>query len=92
MLSNIKWKLEYTNNALKDFKKIKDPIIKKNLSKVLSVLKGNPFQTPPYFEKLKGLEDRYSRRINIKHRVVYEVIISEKRVSIISMWNHYNDN
>lgn len=92
MLNKINWKLKYSDKALKEFKKITDAIVKRNISKLLSLLKNNPFQTPPYFEKLQGYKNRYSRRINKKHRLVYEVFIVENTVLIISLWGHYDDN
>ena len=77
--------------ASKDKENIKQfPALKKNVDKLINLIKKNPFQTPPPYEILIGdLKDYYSRRINKQHRLVYEVIEKEKRINIISMWTHY---
>ncbi|MCI5122577.1 MAG: Txe/YoeB family addiction module toxin [Candidatus Electrothrix sp. AUS4] len=84
------WKLVYTKQALKDAKKLSASGLRKKAEKLLDVLKANPYQTPPPFEKLVGdLSGAYSRRINIQHRIVYQVIDSEKIVKVIRLWTHY---
>ena len=80
----------YTKNAVKDIQKIKATRLAKKVKDLIELIKQNPFQTPPPYEKLVGdLQGAYSRRINIKHRLVYEVFETEKTAKIISMWSHY---
>lgn len=80
----------YTKNAVKDIQSIKAARLSKKVKDLIDLIKLNPFQTPPPYEKLVGdLQGAYSRRINIKHRLVYEVIETEKTVKILSMWSHY---
>ena len=80
----------YTKNAVKDTGKIKATRLSKKVKDLIELIKQNPFQTPPPYEKLVGdLQGAYSRRINIKHRLVYEVFETEKTVKILSMWSHY---
>ncbi|MBW4647056.1 MAG: Txe/YoeB family addiction module toxin [Goleter apudmare HA4340-LM2] len=84
------WKLVYTRQAQKDAKKLASSNLKEKAEELLAVLEENPFQNPPPYEKLVGdLSGAYSRRINIQHRLVYEVIESEQVVKIIRMWTHY---
>ncbi|NLX93785.1 MAG: Txe/YoeB family addiction module toxin [Clostridiales bacterium] len=80
----------YTKNVVKDIQSIKVARLSKKVKDLIELIKLNPFQTPPPYEKLVGdLQGAYSRRINIKHRLVYEVIETEKTVKILSMWSHY---
>ena len=84
------WKIVFTKMAQKDAKKIKRAGLKSRVENLLSVIKENPFQNPPSYEKLVGdLNGPYSRRINLQHRVVYQVLTDEKIVKIIRMWTHY---
>ncbi|MBN3874738.1 MAG: Txe/YoeB family addiction module toxin [Nostoc sp.] len=84
------WRLIYTKQAQKDAKKLAFSNLKEKAEELLAVLQDNPFQNPPPYEKLVGdLSGAYSRRINIQHRLVYEVIESEQVVKIIRMWTHY---
>lgn len=84
------WKIVFTNMAQKDAKKIKRAGLKSKVEELLSVIKKNPFQKPPSYEKLVGdLFGAYSRRINIQHRLVYQIIAEEKVVKVIRMWTHY---
>ena len=84
------WDLVYTRQAQKDAKKLAKSEIKKKAIELLEVLKINPYQNPPPYEKLVGdLSGAYSRRINIQHRLVYQVLESESIVKIIRMWTHY---
>ncbi|BAY62194.1 addiction module toxin, Txe/YoeB family protein [Calothrix brevissima NIES-22] len=84
------WQLVYTKQAQKDAKKLASSNLKEKAEELLTVIAENPFQNPPPFEKLVGdLSGAYSRRINIQHRLVYEVIESEQVVKIIRMWTHY---
>ena len=82
--------LIYTRQAQKDAKKLAQSGLKKNAFKILEIVKENPFQNPPSYEKLLGdLAGAYSRRINIQHRIVYQVYEKEKTVKVIRMWTHY---
>ena len=84
------WKIVYTKQAQKDAKKLATAGLKAKAEKLLKVLKGNPFQTPPPYHRLVGdLAGAYSRRINIQHRLVYEVLEKEKIIKVIRMWTHY---
>ena len=86
----VRWKLVYTKQAQKDAKKLKKAGLKSQTIQLLEILKQNPFQSPPPFEKLVGdLSGAYSRRINIKHRLVYQVLEDKNIVKIIRMWTHY---
>ena len=86
----VNWNLVFTNQAQKDAKKISKANLKSKVQQLFEILIKNPFQTPPPFEKLVGdLTGAYSRRINIQHRLVYEVIPDEKIIKIIRMWTHY---
>lgn len=80
----------YTNQACKDSKKIKNSKLENKVKKLIKILIKNPYQTPPNYEKLVGdLAGTYSRRINIQHRLVYQVIEDKKAVKILRMWTHY---
>lgn len=84
------WRLLFTKQAQKDAKKIVASGLKQQVEELLSILAVNPLQTPPAFEKLAGdLKGAYSRRINIKHRLVYEVFEDERAVRVLRMWTHY---
>jgi toxin YoeB len=86
----VSWDLVYTKQAQKDAKKLAASNLRDKAQTLLDILKVNPFQNPPPYEKLVGdLEGAYSRRINIQHRLVYEVIESENTVKILRMWTHY---
>lgn len=80
----------YTKNAIKEIPRLKAAKLDNKAKSLIDIIRENPFQTPPPYEKLKGdLQGAYSRRINIKHRLVYEIIEEEQLVKIISMWSHY---
>ncbi|HAH21912.1 MAG TPA: Txe/YoeB family addiction module toxin [Candidatus Omnitrophica bacterium] len=84
------WQLVYTRQAQKDAKKISTSGLRPKAEVLLEILKENPFQNPPPFEKLSGdLDGAYSRRINIQHRLVYQVIKESRTVKVIRMWTHY---
>ena len=86
------YRVVITKNALKDVEKLKAANLSAKAKALTEILKENPYQTPPSYEKLIGdLEGLYSRRINIKHRLVYEVLEQEKTVKIVSMWSHYDN-
>ena len=84
------WTLQFTKQALKDAKKLKAAGLWRKAEELLETLKANPFQNPPTYEKLLGdLAGAYSRRINIRHRLVYQVYETERIVKILRMWTHY---
>ena len=84
------WELVFTKQAQKDAKKLTYAGLKNKAQKLLEIISENPFQNPPSYEKLIGdLAGAYSRRINIQHRLVYQVFQKEKIVKVIRMWTHY---
>lgn len=84
------WEVVFAKAALKDAQKVAAAGFKPNVQTLIAILKIDPFQHPPPFEKLVGdLSGTYSRRINIQHRLVYEVFIQEHVVRILRMWTHY---
>jgi len=87
------FRLLYTKDAAKDAKKIASvPGLKEKAQELLNILQCNPFQVPPPYEKLIGdLQGAYSRRINIKHRLVYQVLLGQKIVKVLRMWTHYGE-
>ena len=86
----MKWQVVYAKHALKDAKKLSAAGLKEKAQELLDVLAHDPFQNPPPFEKLVGdLGGAYSRRINIQHRLVYEVFKKERIVRVLRMWTHY---
>ena len=86
----VSWKIVYTKQAQKDAKKITQSGLKNRAQMLLDILKENPLQNPPSYEKLVGdLAGAYSRRINIQHRLVYQLYEKEKIVKVIRMWTYY---
>ncbi|MGK7943365.1 MAG: Txe/YoeB family addiction module toxin [Microcystaceae cyanobacterium] len=84
----MEWKIEFSRTALKDAKKLKSANLDNNVRGLLEIIRSNPYQ-PPY-EKLSGnLKGYYSRRINIKHRLVYSVNDETKTIRVVSVWSHY---
>ncbi len=84
------WLLVYTNQVRKDAKKLTSAGLKEAAQALLDTIQQNPYQNPPPYEKLVGdLSGAYSRRINIQHRLVYQVLESEKTIKILCMWTHY---
>ena len=84
------WIVVYSKQAAKDSKKIKQANLKQTVKHLIEIIKNNPFENPPSYEKLVGdLTGKYSRRINIRHRLVYEVFEKENTVRILRMWTHY---
>jgi Txe/YoeB family toxin of toxin-antitoxin system len=84
------WRVVFTKRALKDAKKLSTAGLQSKAETLLDILRENPYQIPPPFEKLIGdLSGAYSRRINIQHRLVYQIIDDEKAVKVIRMWTHY---
>jgi Txe/YoeB family toxin of toxin-antitoxin system len=86
----VSWELYFTKQAQKDAKKVASSNLRPHVEKLLDILRANPFQNPPPFEKLVGdLDGAYSRRINIHNRLVYQVLKEARAVKIIRMWTHY---
>jgi toxin YoeB len=86
----VSWNLVYTKKARHDAKKLNAAGLRPKAEELLNILQENPFKKPPPYEKLVGdLEGAYSRRINIQHRLVYEIIKEKRIVKIIRMWSHY---
>ena len=84
------WKIVYTRQAQKDARKLASAGLKTKAEELLDIISDNPFQNPPPFEKLVGdLSGAYSRRINLQHRLVYQVFEPEQTVKVIRMWTHY---
>ena len=84
------WELYYTKQAQKDAKKISQSGLKKKAQNLLEIISTNPYQNPPPYEKLVGdLSGAYSRRINIQHRLVYQVLEKENAIKVLRMWTHY---
>ncbi len=84
------WRVVFTKQARKDAKKLSSADLQSKAEKLIDILRKNPYQTPPPFEKLLGdLTGSYSRRINIQHRLVYQILDDEKVVKVIRMWTHY---
>lgn len=84
------WRVVFTKQAQKDAKKLASAGMRSKAEKLLDILRENPYKTPPTFEKLLGdLSGTYSRRINIQHRLVYQILDDEKVVKVIRMWTHY---
>lgn len=84
------WSVVYTKQAQKDAKKLASSNLRPQAQRLLDLIAKNPFQTPPPYEKLIGdLAGAYSRRINIQHRLVYQVYDAERTIKVIRMWTHY---
>ena len=85
-----RWRLAFTKQAQKDAKKLNKSGLKEKALELLEILAKDPYQNPPSFEKLVGdLTGAYSRRINLQHRLVYQVLDEDKIVKVIRMWTHY---
>jgi toxin YoeB len=88
----VNYKIVYTKQAQKDAKKVSRSNLKQQALELLDILQDDPFKKPPEYEALVGdLDGAFSRRINIQHRLVYQVYEEEKRVKVIRMWTHYGD-
>jgi Txe/YoeB family toxin of toxin-antitoxin system len=86
----VTWALIFTKHAQKDAQKIVASGLKAKTQELLDIIQENPFQNPPPYEKLVGdLKGAYSRRINIQHRLVYEVLPAQQTVKVLRMWSHY---
>jgi Txe/YoeB family toxin of toxin-antitoxin system len=87
----VTWQLVYTKQAQKDAQKLAAAGLKDKAKALLEVVRENPFQNPPPYEKLVGdLAGAYSRRINIQHRLVYQVLQEEQTVKVLRLWSHYD--
>jgi Txe/YoeB family toxin of toxin-antitoxin system len=87
----VKWKLLYTKQAQKDALKLKESGLKEKIEILLNIILENPYATPPFFEKLSGVNNTYSRRINIRHRLVYEIREKDRAIIVRMMFKHYGD-
>ena len=88
----VEYKVLYSKLALKDAKKLSSANLDEKAKKLIEMIRKNPFQNPPPYEKLVGnLSGLYSRRINIQHRIVYEIRETDKVVRIFRMWSHYGE-
>jgi toxin YoeB len=86
----VTWTLVFAKHAQKDAQKLTASGLKTKAQELLAVIQENPFQNPPPYEKLVGdLSGAYSRRINIQHRLVYEVLPEQQTVKVLRMWSHY---
>jgi toxin YoeB len=86
----VSWELVFTKQAQKDAKKLSSAGLKNKAQKLLDIIRENPYQNPPPYEKLVGdLSGAYSRRINIQHRLVYQPYEAKKIVKVIRLWTHY---
>jgi Txe/YoeB family toxin of toxin-antitoxin system len=86
----VSWQLVYTRQAQKDSEKLASAGLREKATNLLEVLREDPFRNPPSYEKLVGdLAGAYSRRINIQHRLVYQVLQQEKTVKVLRLWSHY---
>jgi Txe/YoeB family toxin of toxin-antitoxin system len=86
----VSWALYYTKQAQKDAKKLASSGLKAKAQELLNIIKNDPYQNPPPFEKLVGdLTGAYSRRINIQHRLVYQVLEQQQSIKVLRLWTHY---
>ncbi len=86
------YEIQYHKKALKDIEKIKQCNLENKMNRIIEIVKTNPFQNPPPYEKLLGdLDGLYSRRVNIQHRLVYRVLQERKIIRILSIWSHYEN-
>ena len=84
------YRITYSRKALKDIPKLKSAGLDRKAKALIDIIRENPFQNPPSYEKLSGvLKNLYSRRINVQHRLVYEVVEDENLIKIVSIWSHY---
>jgi Txe/YoeB family toxin of toxin-antitoxin system len=84
------WQLYYTKQAQKDARKLASSGLKNKAQNLLSIIQQDPYQNPPPYEKLVGdLSGTYSRRINIQHRLVYQILETKKSIKVLRLWSHY---
>ena len=86
------WDVLYSKRAVKDLEKIRTSLLYPKLKELIDIIKQNPYSNHPKFKKLSGFENVYSRRLNIQHRLVYQIFDNELSVKVISLWGHYDDN
>jgi len=87
----VSWRIVFTSQARKDAKKLAGSGLRPKAERLLDIIRDNPYQTPPTYEKLVGdLAGAYSRRINIQHRLVYQILEDERTVKVLRMWTHYD--
>ena len=85
------WQLYYTKQAQKDARKLASSGLKSKALELLAIIQADPYQNPPPYEKLVGdLSGAYSRRINIQHRLVYQVLEEDKSIKVLRLWSHYD--
>ena len=85
------WRLYYTKQAQKDARKLASSGLKNKAQELLAIIQADPYQNPPPYEKLVGdLSGAYSRRINIQHRLVYQILEKEKSIKVLRLWTHYH--
>ncbi len=90
MTGSTTWRIVYTNQAQKDARRIARADLRRKTEVLLEILREDPFKTPPDFEKLVGdLDGAYSRRINVQHRLVYQILEEERTIKVLRMWTHY---
>ena len=86
----VNWKIVYTKTAARDIPKLKAAHLAEKAQPLINILKNDPYQHPPPYEKLRGnLQGAYPRRLNIQHRLVYEVLEEARTIKIVSLWTHY---
>ena len=86
------YEIRYTKRAIKNIPNIKQAKLDKKLKELIEIIKQNPFQNPPPYERLLGdLNEYYSRRINYQHRLVYRIYEEERKIKIVSIWSHYEN-
>jgi len=86
----VNWELYYTKQAQKDAKKLASSNLRPQAERLLEIIRRDPFQNPPPFEKLVGdLAGAYSRRINVQHRLIYQVYVEQKAIKVLRLWTHY---
>jgi len=85
----LSYEIRFTRQALKHLQRCKAAHLGEKVKGLLDIIRENPFQNPPPVEKLKGLEEVYSRRLNIQHRLVYQVDKENRHIKILSIWTHY---
>ena len=84
------YRVLFSSQAVKDLQKLKNQNLSKKAKELVEIIKQNPYQNPPPFEKLRGnLEGFFSRRISIQHRLIYQVLEDEKIVKVLRLWSHY---
>jgi toxin YoeB len=88
----IMWNVLYAKRAAKDLKKVKISPLYSKLKELINIIEQDPYANPPKFKKLVGFANVYSRRLNIQHRLVYQIFDDELSVKVISLWGHYDDN